>query len=137
MSVLFLLLVVISMITVLAAAVAAAAVIIIIAFASRSSASLEALVLSVCAAYTMSCPIVVSVMSGTTDTPGQILGIDDLIEEIVKCVPVQPAVPSGPFKFAIDHCFAIRGQGTILTGTALSGTAKVGDALELPELKVG
>lgn len=74
--------------------------------------------------------------AGTADTPGQILGIDNLIQEIVKCVPVQPAAPSGPFKFAIDHCFAIRGQGTVLTGTALSGTAKVGDALELPELKV-
>ena len=75
-------------------------------------------------------------LAGTADTPGQTLGIDDLIQEIVKCVPVQPAAPSGSFKFAIDHCFAIRGQGTILTGTALAGTAKVGDALELPELKV-
>ena len=128
------------MIMVLAAAAAAAAavtIIIITAFASKSSASLEALILSVRAAYTSFCPIIVSVISGTTDTPGQILGIDDLIQEIVKCVHMQPAVPSGPFKFAIDHCFAIRGQGTILTGTALSGTAKVGDALELPELKVG
>lgn len=74
--------------------------------------------------------------AGTADTPGQAVGIGDLIQQIVKCVPVQPAPPSGPFKFAIDHCFAIKGQGTILTGTALSGTAKVGDALELPELKV-
>lgn len=74
--------------------------------------------------------------AGTADTPGQAVGIDDLIQQIVKCVPVQPAPPSGPFKFAIDHCFAIRGQGTILTGTALSGVAKVGDTLELPELKV-
>ena len=68
--------------------------------------------------------------------PGQTIGIQDLIQEIVKCVPIQPATPSGPFKFAIDHCFAIRGQGTVLTGTALSGTAKVGDTIELPELKV-
>ena len=74
--------------------------------------------------------------AGSADTPGQAVGIDDLIQQIVKCVPVQPAPPNGAFKFAIDHCFAIRGQGTILTGTALSGTAKIGDALELPELKV-
>ena len=73
---------------------------------------------------------------GTADTPGQALGIEELIQEIVKCVPLQPPSPSGPFKFAIDHCFAIRGQGTILTGTALSGAARVGDSLELPELKV-
>ena len=51
-------------------------------------------------------------------------------------MPTQPAAASGPFKFAIDHCFAIRGQGTVLTGTVLSGKAAVGDVLELPELKV-
>ncbi|KAI8872033.1 hypothetical protein GQ42DRAFT_173282 [Ramicandelaber brevisporus] len=31
----------------------------------------------------------------------------------------------------IDHCFAIRGQGTILTGTVLSGSTRVGSAVEL------
>ena len=66
----------------------------------------------------------------------QAQGIDELIQQIVKCVPLHPNPPTGPFKFAIDHCFDIRGQGTVLTGTALSGSAKVGDALELPELKV-
>lgn len=73
---------------------------------------------------------------GTGDTPAQTQGIEEVMQEIVKCVPLHPALPSGPFKFAIDHCFAIRGQGTVLTGTALSGTAKVGDSIELPELKV-
>ena len=32
---------------------------------------------------------------------------------------------SQPFLFAIDHCFPIKGQGTVLTGTVLSGMAKV------------
>ena len=73
---------------------------------------------------------------GTADTPGQTLGIQELTQEIVKHVTEQPETPSGPFKFAIDHCFAIRGQGTVLTGTVLSGAAKVGDSVELPELKV-
>lgn len=27
--------------------------------------------------------------------------------------------------FAVDHCFPIKGQGTVLTGTVLSGTVKV------------
>lgn len=66
----------------------------------------------------------------------QAQGTQELIQEIVKHVPAQPAVPTGPFKFSIDHCFAIRGQGTVLTGTVLSGKAQVGDVLELPELKV-
>ncbi|CAM9852132.1 unnamed protein product [Phaeothamnion confervicola] len=35
-----------------------------------------------------------------------------------------------PFYMAIDHCFAIRGQGTVLTGTVLSGRT-----FELPELR--
>ncbi|KAH8855985.1 Selenocysteine-specific elongation factor [Schistosoma japonicum] len=30
------------------------------------------------------------------------------------------------FIFAVDHCFTITGQGTILTGTVLSGTTSVG-----------
>lgn len=32
-----------------------------------------------------------------------------------------------PFLFAVDHCFAKSGQGTVLTGTVLNGSAKVGD----------
>lgn len=32
---------------------------------------------------------------------------------------------SGPFFFSIDHCFPIKGQGTVVTGTVLSGTVKV------------
>lgn len=30
-----------------------------------------------------------------------------------------------PFVMAVDHCFAIRGQGTVLTGTVLSGAIKL------------
>ena len=74
--------------------------------------------------------------TGNADTPSQTQGIEEVIQEIVKCVSPHPQQPSGPFKFAIDHCFAIRGQGTVLTGTVLSGSVKVGDSIELPELKV-
>jgi len=40
-----------------------------------------------------------------------------------------------PFMFSIDHCFQIKGQGTIITGTCLAGQAKVGDIIEFPALK--
>jgi len=40
-----------------------------------------------------------------------------------------------PFIFSIDHCFQIKGQGTVLTGTVLSGQVKLGDSIELPALK--
>lgn len=73
---------------------------------------------------------------GAAEAPIQAQGVQDLIQEIVKRVPAQPAAASGPFKFSIDHCFAIRGQGTVVTGTVLSGKARIGDVLELPELKV-
>lgn len=33
---------------------------------------------------------------------------------------------------AVDHCFPLRGQGTVLTGTVLQGTLREGDALCVP-----
>ena len=42
----------------------------------------------------------------------------------------------GTFLFAVDHCFPARGQGTVMTGTVLRGTCKVGDEIELPELGI-
>ena len=39
---------------------------------------------------------------------------------------VEPARSrDGPFLFAIDHCFPIKGQGTVITGTVLSGEIQV------------
>ena len=35
--------------------------------------------------------------------------------------------PSGPFIFSVDHCFPIRGQGTVMTGTVLSGSIGTND----------
>jgi len=39
--------------------------------------------------------------------------------------------PNGPFIFAVDHCFAIKGQGTVMTGTVLSGTVSINDVRPL------
>ena len=41
----------------------------------------------------------------------------------------------GAFVFAVDHCFALKGKGVILTGTCLQGRLAVGDNLEIPALK--
>jgi selenocysteine-specific elongation factor len=43
---------------------------------------------------------------------------------------------SNPFYFAIDHCFPIRGRGTVLTGTCLSGQVNVNEIIEFPALGV-
>ena len=32
-----------------------------------------------------------------------------------------------PFLMAVDHCFTIKGQGTIVTGTVIQGTVRVND----------
>ena len=37
--------------------------------------------------------------------------------------------------FNVDHCFGIKGQGTIMTGTVLQGSVKVGDSVEISALK--
>ncbi|CAM9397390.1 unnamed protein product, partial [Hapterophycus canaliculatus] len=43
---------------------------------------------------------------------------------------------SAPLYFAFDHCFSVRGQGTILTGTVLTGEIKVNQLVELPSLRL-
>ena len=36
-------------------------------------------------------------------------------------------IGDGAFVFSVDHCFSIRGQGTILTGTILQGAVGIND----------
>ena len=50
------------------------------------------------------------------------LGLPQLVAELVKLVPAAPRSAEGSFLFAIDHCFAIRGHGTVLTGTVMQVT---------------
>ena len=49
--------------------------------------------------------------------------------------PNRDARPSPDrFHFAVDHCFPIKGQGTVLTGTCLSGSVCPNDMVEFPTL---
>ncbi|XP_069353767.1 selenocysteine-specific elongation factor [Eulemur rufifrons] len=63
-------------------------------------------------------------------------GIPELIELLTSQVPVPARDPSGPFLMAVDHCFSMKGQGTVMTGTILSGAISLGDSVEIPALKV-
>ncbi|XP_071960363.1 selenocysteine-specific elongation factor-like isoform X2 [Antedon mediterranea] len=63
-------------------------------------------------------------------------GIDQLIEELKHQTYIPARDSSGPLLFSLDHCFAIRGQGTVMTGTMLSGKVTVNDTVEIPALKV-
>lgn len=39
-----------------------------------------------------------------------------------------------PFIFAFDHCFTIRGSGTVLSGTVIQGSIKVNDSIQIPSI---
>ena len=41
--------------------------------------------------------------------------------------PQQWPLSPGPFVFAVDHCFPIKGQGTVMTGTVLQGGTRIGE----------
>lgn len=53
------------------------------------------------------------------------LGIKEAIQEIAKFSFVPERHKNGPFLFSVDHCFQIKGQGTVMTGTVLKGLASV------------
>jgi len=53
------------------------------------------------------------------------IGLEDLLETITDTVVLPARQGTGPFYFSIDHWFPIKGQGTVVTGTVLSGTVKV------------
>ena len=57
-------------------------------------------------------------------------GISELIDLIKSETYLPGRDPAGPFVFAVDHCFSIRGQGTVMTGTVLSGSAAINDVRE-------
>lgn len=64
------------------------------------------------------------------------LGLDRLAATLVDFCPVPVRSSGGPFVFAVDHCFPIKGQGTVLTGTVLSGSVEANDTIEIPSMKV-
>lgn len=64
------------------------------------------------------------------------IGIDTLTDLLKGSVKV-PArnTDKAPFYFAIDHCFPIKGHGTVLTGTVLSGNVSTNTTIELPYIQ--
>ena len=69
------------------------------------------------------------------------VGVDALVERLMTRVERAHARrerrKKDAFLFAVDHCFPIKGQGTVLTGTVLSGKCAVGDVIELPNPEAG
>ncbi|PFH33565.1 elongation factor Tu GTP binding domain-containing protein [Besnoitia besnoiti] len=46
-----------------------------------------------------------------------------------QTAPASLAPSAGAFYLVFDHCFALKGKGTVLTGTVLCGRVSVGDAV--------
>ena len=62
-------------------------------------------------------------------------GVDELVKEIDRLAETtEPRSIEGPFRLPIDRVFTMTGFGTVVTGTLVSGTLKVGDpARVLPQ----
>ncbi|XP_066520617.1 selenocysteine-specific elongation factor [Hoplias malabaricus] len=85
------------------------------------------------------CPVIaVAAKPGGPDAPDteEAQGITELIELLKAQAFLPHRDPSGSLLMAVDHCFSIRGQGTVITGTILQGSLRVNDTLEIPALKV-
>ncbi|XP_077384941.1 selenocysteine-specific elongation factor isoform X2 [Festucalex cinctus] len=63
-------------------------------------------------------------------------GVSELIELLKKQTYLPRRDPAGDLLMAVDHCFSIRGQGTVMTGTILQGSLAINDSVEIPALKV-
>lgn len=59
-------------------------------------------------------------------------GIDELIGALERLVDeVQAKSPEGLFRLPIDRVFTMKGFGTVVTGTIVSGKVKVGDLVQV------
>jgi selenocysteine-specific elongation factor len=63
-----------------------------------------------------------------SSTTGQ--GLADLIGALEKLSgPITPRVTSGIFRLPVDRVFTMKGFGTVITGTLISGKVKMGDQI--------
>jgi len=66
------------------------------------------------------------------------LGREELLATLAElCATIPPKPVSGIFRLPIDRVFTIKGFGTVVTGTAISGRLQVGDQVEIypPQFK--
>lgn len=67
-------------------------------------------------------------VSGDESQEISMLNIDVLIDTLRKITFLpEKRSENGPLLFAVDHCFTIKGQGAVMTGTILNGSVKVND----------
>lgn len=66
------------------------------------------------------------------------IGLDDLVNTLssVMFIPRRTRTDPSELLMAADHCFSIRGQGSIVTGTIIQGSVRVNDTIEISNLKI-
>ncbi|OQS07845.1 selenocysteinespecific elongation factor [Thraustotheca clavata] len=77
---------------------------------------------------------IVPVAAGDAEGLRLSIGIDNLLDTIQQYLFLPERTSDGPFCYAIDHCFPLRGKGTVLTGTVLSGSVQINDTIAIPIL---
>lgn len=80
--------------------------------------------------------VAVAANPGGDESSDKHLGIDNLIKVLKEQTYCPQRSSDGPFVFSVDHCFSIRGQGTVMTGTVLSGCVSVNDNIEIANLQM-
>ena len=56
-----------------------------------------------------------------------LIGIETLVSTLKEMTYLPNRKKEGELVFSVDHCFSIKGQGTVLTGTILQGNVKIND----------
>ena len=73
---------------------------------------------------------------GTAISSTNTQGVTELVDLIRANIEIPHRDYAGPLYFAVDHCFAIKGHGTVLTGTVLGGTVSLNSIIEVPHLQI-
>ncbi|MBW2163177.1 MAG: selenocysteine-specific translation elongation factor [Deltaproteobacteria bacterium] len=69
---------------------------------------------------------VLAVSSVTGDGLDELLMVlDEMVSEVV------PRAPVGPYRLPVDRVFTIKGFGTVVTGTSISGQIRLGDEISI------
>jgi selenocysteine-specific elongation factor len=106
------------------------------AVSSSSSSSATSGAASTTAALASSSQADPALLPPSTIPRNETYNMDRLVKVLKEKLPPPKRASTGPFYFSIDHCFSLRGRGTILTGTVLGGSASVNDVVEFPALSL-
>ncbi|XP_055858987.1 selenocysteine-specific elongation factor [Episyrphus balteatus] len=63
------------------------------------------------------------------------INLKEFVEDIKTILHIPDRDYKQPLLIYIDHCFAIKGQGTVCTGTIIQGKVSINDTIELPAIK--